>query len=98
MTGDRARAYARVTHTLRELGPAKLLPAERERIRHAVDTLIFATDLHGDPSALAACSDIHALRDHLVASGRWSAFRADELVDDVWSAGPLPATFLPRAA
>jgi len=98
MTGDRARAYARVTTTLRELGPAKLLPAEQELIRHAVDTLIFAADLHGNPSARAACSDLHALRDHLVASGRWSASRVDELVDDVWSAGPPPAMSLPRAA
>ena len=98
MTGERARAYARVTTTLRELGPAKLLPAEQELIRNAVDTLIFATDVDGDPSARAACSDIHSLRDHLVASGRWSAARADELVDHVWSAGPPPALSLPQAA
>ena len=98
MTGDRARAYARVTRTLRELGPAKLLPAEQDLIRHAVDTLIFSADLHGDPSARAACSDIHALRERLVASGRWSAHRADELVDDVWSVGPPPLTSLPLAA
>jgi hypothetical protein len=97
MTGERARAYARVTTTLRELGPAKLLPAEQELIRHAVDTLIFASELDG-AMARAACSDIHALRDDLVASGRWSAPRADELVDDVWSAGPPPATSLPWAA
>jgi hypothetical protein len=98
MTGDRAHAYARVTRTLRELGPAKLLPTEQDLIRQAVDALIFSTDLHGDPSARAACSDIHALRDHLVASGRWSASRADELVDDVWSAGPPAVAFLPQAA
>ena len=98
MTGDRAHAYARVTRTLRELGPAKLLPAEQDLIRHAVDTLLFAADLHRDPSARAACSDIHALRDHLVASGRGSPSRADQLVDDVWSAGPPPATSVPLAA
>ena len=97
MTRDRARAYARVTTTLRELGPAKLLPAEQQRIRHAIDTLIFASDLDGAMSR-AACSDIHALRDDLVASGRWSALRANELVDDVWSAGPVPEMSLPRAA
>lgn len=97
MTRERACAYARVTMTLRELGPAKLLPAEQERFRHAVDTLILAADLDG-AMARAACSDIHALRDDLVASGRWSASRADELVDDVRSAGPLPEMSLPRAA
>jgi hypothetical protein len=84
---ERSRAYVRVTRTLRELGPAKLLPAEVARIRSAADTLIFATDVSDDP-AHAAVVDAYALRAELVASGRWTDARAGRLLDDLWSCGP----------
>ena len=42
MTSDRTQAYGRVVKTLEDLGPAKLQPAEQERIRDAADNLIFA--------------------------------------------------------
>ncbi len=88
MTGQRARAYARVMKTLRELGPAKLLPAEQELIRGAADALVFSSSIETDRSARAAFLDVEALCDHLVESGRWSTERADELANDVWVCGP----------
>jgi hypothetical protein len=88
MTRQRARAYARVMMTLRELGPTKLLPAEQERIRGAADALVFSSSIATDRSARAAFLDIEALCDHLVDSGRWSTKRADELASDLWLCGP----------
>jgi hypothetical protein len=88
MTSQRARAYGRVTRTLRDLGPAKLLPAEQARIRNAADTLVFCADLDSCPAARAELADLYTLRDHLVASGRWTPERASRLLDDVWACGP----------
>ena len=45
MTSERTQAYGRVVKTLEDLGPAKLQPAEQDRIREAADNLIFAADL-----------------------------------------------------
>ena len=98
VTSQRARAYGRVIKTLRELGPAKLLPAEQARIRGAADALLFCADVASDPSAGAAFSDLVALREHLVASGRWTAERADQLVGDVWACSPSLDVALRSAA
>jgi hypothetical protein len=88
MTPQRARAYARVTRTLKDLGPAKLLPAEQERIRRAADTLVFCADLVSSPAARAELSELYELRDNLVSSGRWTPERASVLLDDLWACGP----------
>jgi len=96
MTADRARAHARVTKTLRDLGPAKLLPAEQARIRLAADTLVFSAE----PGAgtLAARADVTALCRHLAGSGRWLPERADELLADLWACGPSELDALAAAA
>ena len=86
MTSERTQAYGRVVNTLEDLGPAKLLAGEQELIREAADTLIFAADLDDARRALA---DIDALAEHLVASGRWTAERADRLVADLLDCGPV---------
>jgi hypothetical protein len=86
MTSDRTQAYGRVVKTLEDLGPAKLQPAEQDRIREAADTLIFAADLEEARSTLA---DVEALTEHLVASGRWTAERAEELAADLLACGPV---------
>jgi hypothetical protein len=88
MTSQRARAYKRVMTTLAELGPAKLLKSEQARIRSAADTFVFCADLVDDARARATFQDIYALSDHLVDSGRWTAERARQLTDDLWSCGP----------
>ena len=74
MNSERTQAYGRVVKTLEDLGPAKLQPAEQDRVRDAADTLIFAADLD---EARAALEDVDALAEHLVASGRWSEERAE---------------------
>jgi hypothetical protein len=86
MTSDRTQAYGRVIRTLGDLGPSKLLPGEQERIREAADNLIFAADLDEARDALV---DVEVLAEHLVASGRWTAERAEQLVDDLLACGPV---------
>jgi hypothetical protein len=86
MNTERTQAYGRVVRTLEDLGPTKLQPAEQERIRDAIDTLIFAAD-HDE--ARAALADVDALAEHLVASDRWSDELAHQLVEDVLACGPV---------
>jgi hypothetical protein len=86
MNAERTQSYGRVVKTLDEIGPAKLQPAEQERIRDAADTLVFAADLD---EARAALEDVDALAEHLVASGRWSEERARELAEDLLGCGPV---------
>ena len=88
MTSERSQAYGRVTRALADLGPAKLLAGEQERLREAADTLLFCEDAH-DEAALAALDDAQAITRHLVASGRWSEERAGRLADDIAACGPL---------
>jgi len=90
MTPDRARAYGRVVKTVDELGPSKLLPAERDRIRAAADLLVFARDMIRDPEAREALLDADALCCHLVDSGRWESAAADELADHLFACAPWP--------
>jgi hypothetical protein len=87
MTSERTQAYGRIVKTLEDLGPAKLLADEQERIREAADTLIFATG--PDDYVIAALDDMTALAAHLAESGRWTDERAAQLVDDLSDCGPL---------
>jgi hypothetical protein len=86
MNSERTQAYGRVIKTLEDLGPAKLQPAEQDRIRDAADTLIFAA---GFDEARAAMEDVDALVEHLVNSGRWTGERAQELLQDLLGCGPV---------
>jgi hypothetical protein len=86
MTSDRTQAYGRVVKTLEDLGPSKLQPVEQERIREAADNLIFAADLN---EARATMDDVEVLAAHLVASGRWTSERAEQLVSDLLACGPV---------
>jgi polyhydroxyalkanoate synthesis regulator phasin len=86
MNAERTQAYGRVMKTLADLGPAKLLPAEQERIREAADTLVLSAELD---EARAAIEDVEALAEHLVDSGRWTQERADELLADMLGCGPV---------
>jgi hypothetical protein len=98
MNAARARAYARVTTTVNDLGPAKLLPSELAIIRDVADTLLFCADLARDASAQAAFADLLDLHDHLIDSCRWSSRLAGRLADDVWACGPAADMLLARAA
>jgi hypothetical protein len=86
MNTDRTQAYGRVVKTLEDLGPAKLQPAELDRVRDAADTLIFASGVEETREAMA---DVDVLVEHLVASDRWSEERARQLVDDLLACGPV---------
>ena len=86
MTSERSLAYGRVMKTLEDLGPAKLHDLERQRVRNAADTLLFAPD--EDPGAFDAVSDVERLVRDLIESGRWTAETAGRLADDVASCGP----------
>jgi hypothetical protein len=87
MNSNRTQAYGRIVKTLEDLGPAKLLDTEQQRIREAADTLIFAAD--ADSDVIAAVEDVRALADHLVESDRWTDERAAKLLDDMSDCGPL---------
>src|SRR5690349_3773448 len=86
MTSERSLAYGRVMKTLEDLGPAKLHDLERQRVRQAADTLLFATP--EEPDVVDALSDIEQLTRFLVDSGRWNAETAARLADDVSACGP----------
>jgi hypothetical protein len=86
MTSDRTQAYGRVVKALEDIGPAKLQPAEQDRIREAADNLIFAADVE---EARATLGDVEALVEHLVSSGRWTSERADALAADLLACGPV---------
>jgi hypothetical protein len=88
MNTERTQAYGRVVKTLEDVGPAKLQPAELDRVRNAADTLIFASGINETREAMA---DIDSLVEHLVASDRWSDERAKQLVDDLLACGPVTA-------
>jgi hypothetical protein len=97
MTTSRARAYRRVAATLRDMGPAKLWPAEQAIIREAADALVFATDVSGEEAGMALAA-VAVLTDHLIDAQRWTAPRAQQLLDDIWACGPGEAFGLPMAA
>ena len=88
MNSDRTQAYGRIVKTLEDLGPAKLQPVEQERIREAADNLIFAAGLD---EARPTLMDIEELAEHLVATDRWTAERAEQLVADLLACGPVTA-------
>jgi hypothetical protein len=97
MTADRAHAYRRVMHTLGEVGPSKLVGTEQERIRHAVDNLIFSRDLLEDAAAREALQDMERLCSALVDSGRWEQQSATRLATDISQCGPPPPAELEAA-
>ena len=86
MTSERTQAYGRVVKTLDDLGPTKLQPGEQERVREAADTLIFAATAEEIGPAL---EDVHSLAQHLVATGRWTDERVEQLLDDIEACGPM---------
>ena len=97
MTPERAHAYRQVLHTLREVGPSKLLAGEQDRIRYAADNLIFGDDLAADVAAQEALADIERLCRALVDSGRWERAAATRLADCVARCGPSHTTALEAA-
>jgi hypothetical protein len=98
MTNPRALAYRRVVATLRDIGPAKLWPAEQACVRDAADALLFSADLDSDPGARAALAAVTALADELIEADRLLAPRAHRLLDDIWACGPAAGADVTIAA
>jgi hypothetical protein len=96
MSPERTQAYRRVTQTLNELGPSKLLEPEQDRIRSAADSLIFCGDLAHDEVARTALEDVENLCRSLIDCGRWEHVTAMRLSDDVWDCGPGRSSDLGR--
>jgi hypothetical protein len=88
MSPERADAYGRVIHTIKELGPSKLVGEEQDRLRLAADSLIFSSGIESDDAARDALKDAEALCQALVQSGRWEAVTARRLARDVYQCGP----------
>jgi hypothetical protein len=91
MTENRAAAYGRIIRTLRDLGPAKLWPAEVECVREAADALLFCDDVVADPVARIALDQAAMLVQNLIDAERWTAESGRRLLDDVWACGPWNA-------
>lgn len=87
MTENRAAAYGRIVHTLRDLGPAKLWPAEVKCVREAADALLFCDDVVADLAARTALDRADALVERLIDAERWTVDRARDLLDDIWACG-----------
>jgi hypothetical protein len=86
MNSERTQAYGRIIKMLEDIGPAKLQPAEEQRIRDAADNLFFAADLD---EARDTLTDVDALAEHLIGSGRWTTERTTELVQNLQACGPV---------
>jgi hypothetical protein len=84
---ERSAAYTRLMHVLREAG-ATLDPADRDVIRAAADTRIFATDGR-DPEAERALCHVEALLERRVSEARLSSATSDRLADELECCGPI---------
>ena len=89
MNSDRARAYGRLMTTVNDEGPEPLKPDERTLVREAADALLFCEDLAADEEARDGLTRVGDLAGDLVASGRWGPERAEQLLRDIESSGPM---------
>ena len=86
MTEQRAQSY---TAVIRLVDDGELSDAERERIRTAADTLVFARSWD-EPEVRTAVRDMRRLADVLLE--RWPAFDVEALADGLEGAGPALET------
>ena len=91
MSPERAEAYGRLMQTVNEDGSPTLRPEERALVREAADSLFFCDDLAWDDEARDGLTRVGDLAGELVGSGRWGPQRAEQLLRDIESCGPLAA-------
>ena len=89
MTPERAQAYGRLMRTVRDDGPEPLAAPERALIREAADALFFCDELAWDDEARLGLTRVGDLAGELVGSGRWGPDRAEQLLRDIESCGPM---------
>jgi hypothetical protein len=75
--------------TVRDDGPHALGADERALVREAADAMLFCGDLASDDEARDGLAGVGDLAGDLVGSGRWSPDRAEQLLRDIESCGPL---------
>ena len=75
--------------TVRTDGSDALDASERALVREAADALLFCGDLAGDDEARNGLTRVGDLAGDLVGSGRWGPERAEQLLRDIESCGPL---------
>ena len=91
MTSERAQAYGRLMRTVRDESPDPLTPAECELIREAADCLLFCDERAWTDEARDGLTRVGDLAGDLVGSGRWGPDRAEQLLRDIESCGPMAA-------
>jgi hypothetical protein len=89
VTSERAQAYGRLMATVKDDGPDGLRPGESALVREAADALFFCDDLGADDEARAGLTQVGDLAGELVGSGRWGPERAERLLRDIESCGPM---------
>jgi len=89
MNSERAQAYGRLMQTIAEDGSVALRPEEQALIREAADALLFCEDLAADDEARDGLTRAGDLAGDLVGSGRWAPDRAEQLLRDIESSGPM---------
>jgi hypothetical protein len=77
--------------TVNDDGPQALVLDERVLVRQAADSLFFCEDLAWDEEARDGLTRVGDLAGELVGSGRWGPERAEQLLRDIESCGPLAA-------
>jgi hypothetical protein len=89
VTPERAQAYGRLMRTVRDDGPESLAAEECALIREAADALFFCDELAWDDEARLGLTRVGDLAGDLVGSGRWGPDRAEQLLRDIESCGPM---------
>jgi hypothetical protein len=89
VTSERAKAYGRLMRTVRDDGPEALRGEECALIREAADALLFCVAWNDE--ARDGLTRVGDLAGDLVASGRWGPDRAEQLLRDIESCGPMAA-------
>jgi hypothetical protein len=75
--------------TIREDGPAALTLEEAAQVREAADALLFCESLANDDEARDGMTQVGDLAGDLVGTGRWGPDRAEQLLRDIESCGPM---------
>ena len=88
MTSERAQAYGRLMRTVRDDGPEPLTAEECTLVREAADALLFSGGGWTD-EAREGLTRVGELAGDLVGSGRWGPDRAEQLLRDIESCGPM---------
>jgi hypothetical protein len=89
VTSERAQAYGRLMRTVKDDGPDALTPVECTLVREAADALLFCDERAWSDEARDGLTRVGELAGDLVGTGRWGPDRAEQLLRDIESCGPM---------